>query len=107
MNAYVGARMAGYFRHLARGAAARGLRAQVLSTKSNGGVDDDAARAAEEPVQTLLSGPASGDGAAHVARLAGAGGIVTLDMGGTRPTWRSSSTATPRTRRRTRWGIFP
>ena len=83
MNAYIGARMAGYFRNLARGAAERGLRAQVLSTKSNGGVMT-AARAAEEPVQTLLSGPASGViGAAHVARLAGAGGIVTLDMGGT------------------------
>ena len=82
MNAYIGARMAGYFRHLERGAAARGLRAQVLSTKSNGGVMTAARR--QEPVQTLLSGPASGViGAAHVARLAGAGGIVTLDMGGT------------------------
>src|SRR5579864_5517451 len=83
MNAYIGARMAGYFHHLEAGAAQRGLRAQVLSTKSNGGVMT-AARAAEEPVQTLLSGPASGViGAAHVARLAGVGGIVTLDMGGT------------------------
>lgn len=83
MNAYIGARMAGYFHHLEAGAAQRGLRAQVLSTKSNGGVMT-AARAAEEPVQTLLSGPASGViGAAHVAGLAGARRIVTLDMGGT------------------------
>ena len=83
MNAYIGARMAGYFRRLESGALGRGLRAQVLSTKSNGGVMT-AGRAAEEPVQTLLSGPASGViGAAHVACLAGAGGIVTLDMGGT------------------------
>jgi len=83
MNAYIGARMAAYFHHLEAGAAGRGLRAQVLSTKSNGGVMT-AGRAAEEPVQTLLSGPASGViGAAHVALLAGAAGIVTLDMGGT------------------------
>src|SRR5262249_55002549 len=65
MNAYIGARMAAYFRNLEGGAARQGLRAQVLSTKSNGGVMT-AARAAEEPVQTLLSGPASGViGAAH------------------------------------------
>jgi N-methylhydantoinase A len=83
MNAYIGARMAGYFHRLEAGAVARGLRAQALSTKSNGGVMT-ASRAAEEPVQTLLSGPASGViGAAHVARLAGATKIVTVDMGGT------------------------
>src|SRR5579864_8827606 len=34
MNAYIGARMAGYFHHLEAGSARRGLRAQVLSTKS-------------------------------------------------------------------------
>src|SRR3990172_4145614 len=43
-----------------------------------------AARAADDPVQTLLSGPGSGViGAAHVARLAGFTRLVTLDMGGT------------------------
>jgi N-methylhydantoinase A len=83
MNAYIGARMARYFRGLESGTRARGLRAQVLSTKSNGGVMT-AARAADDPVQTLLSGPASGViGAAHVARLAGFTRLVTLDMGGT------------------------
>jgi N-methylhydantoinase A len=83
MNAYIGARMAGYFHNIQSGAAQRGLTAQVLSTKSNGGVMT-AARAAEDPVQTLLSGPASGViGAAHVARLAGFTRLVTLDMGGT------------------------
>jgi N-methylhydantoinase A len=83
MNAYIGARMARYFRGLEGGTRARGLRAQVLSTKSNGGVMT-AARAADDPVQTLLSGPASGViGAAHVARLAGFTRLVTLDMGGT------------------------
>jgi N-methylhydantoinase A len=83
MNAYIGARMASYFHNVQTGAAQRGLKAQVLSTKSNGGVMT-ASRAVEEPVQTLLSGPASGViGAAHVARLAGFTRLVTLDMGGT------------------------
>jgi N-methylhydantoinase A len=83
MNAYIGRKMARYFDHLVAGAADRGLRAEVLSTKSNGGVMT-AARAAEEPVQTLLSGPASGViGAAYVARMAGYTRLVTLDMGGT------------------------
>lgn len=83
MNAYIGSRMAGYFQNLERGAAKEGLRAQVLSTKSNGGIMT-AARAAEEPVRTLLSGPASGViGAAHVARMAGFTRVVTFDMGGT------------------------
>lgn len=83
MNAYIGARMARYFRGLEAGARERGLHAQVLSTKSNGGVMT-AARAAEDPVQTLLSGPASGViGAAHVARQEGYTRLVTLDMGGT------------------------
>ncbi len=83
MNAYMGARMARYFQSLNAGASQRGLRAQLLSTKSNGGVMT-VGRAAEEPVQTLLSGPASGViGAAHVAKLAGFSRVVTLDMGGT------------------------
>lgn len=83
MNAYIGARMATYFRNLNAGTVRRGLRAEVLSTKSNGGVMT-ATRAADEPVQTLLSGPAAGViGAAHVARLVGATKIITVDMGGT------------------------
>ena len=83
MNAYIGSRMADYLRNMQKGTAQRGLTAQVLSTKSNGGVMT-ALRAAEEPVQTLLSGPASGViGAAHVARLSGVTRLVTLDMGGT------------------------
>ncbi|MFV0295318.1 MAG: hydantoinase/oxoprolinase family protein, partial [Hyphomicrobiaceae bacterium] len=41
-------------------------------------------RASRFPVRTALSGPAAGVvGAAHVARLAGSGDIITFDMGGT------------------------
>ncbi|MFK4302227.1 MULTISPECIES: hydantoinase/oxoprolinase family protein [unclassified Paenibacillus] len=83
MNAYIGSRMNGYFRKLEVGAKERGLHAQVLSTMSNGGIMT-AQRAAEEPVKTLLSGPASGViGATHVARLAAINKVVTFDMGGT------------------------
>ncbi|MEC0235985.1 hydantoinase/oxoprolinase family protein [Paenibacillus kribbensis] len=83
MNAYIGSRMNGYFRKLEVGVKERGLHAQVLSTMSNGGIMT-AQRAADEPVKTLLSGPASGViGATHVARLAAINKVVTFDMGGT------------------------
>lgn len=83
MNAYVGSRMSEYFQRLEAGASEQGLRAQVLSTMSNGGIMT-ARRAAQEPVKTLLSGPASGViGATHVARLAGIDKVITFDMGGT------------------------
>jgi N-methylhydantoinase A len=83
MNAYIGDQMATYFHRLEAGVTQRGLQTELLSTKSNGGVMT-VARAAQEPVQTLLSGPASGViGAAHIARTAGFSSVVTLDMGGT------------------------
>lgn len=53
-----------------------------LLKSSGGGLP--AHRAALEPVRVLLSGPAGGVvGAAHAAKEAGLGSIVTLDMGGT------------------------
>lgn len=51
--------------------------------KSDGGLVS-ASRAAQEAVQTALSGPAAGViGAFHLAKLAGYDRIITLDMGGT------------------------
>lgn len=83
INAYVGQAMAGYFTSLADEMAAAGLPNDVLSTKSNGGIMTVAA-AKDQPVQTLLSGPASGViGARFVAELAGMPKIVTFDLGGT------------------------
>jgi N-methylhydantoinase A len=59
------------------------LRAPVVVMRS-GGSTMSAARAAEEPVHTLLSGPAAGvRGAVAVAKAAGFGDVVTFDMGGT------------------------
>jgi N-methylhydantoinase A len=83
INAFVGGRMQDYFRHLEREVAAHGVPARVLSTKSNGGVMT-ARSAGQAPVQTLLSGPASGViGAQYVGALAGVDRLLTFDMGGT------------------------
>jgi N-methylhydantoinase A len=83
INAYVGKRMEGYFSGLQREARAIGLRATLLTTKSNGGIMT-AETARRVPVETLLSGPASGVvGAAFVGKQAGFEKLITLDMGGT------------------------
>src|SRR5919204_90589 len=60
-----------------------GVRAPAFSTKSSGGIMS-AARAAERPVETLLSGPASGVvAAAALGRAAGYDQLIPFDMGGT------------------------
>lgn len=83
MNAYVGERMGSYFNRLQAGIGQYGVSATLLSTMSNGGMMT-AARAASEPVRTLLSGPASGViGATYIAEQAGISQVVTFDMGGT------------------------
>ena len=83
INAYVGDRMKTYFTTLEKRTADLGMTCRVFSTKSNGGVMS-AASAARRPVETLLSGPASGViGAHHVATAIGDEDVVTLDMGGT------------------------
>jgi len=79
INAFVAPLMA---RHLARLVTGRG-RARLLVMQSNGGVVPPA-RAAAEPVRTVLSGPAAGVvGAAAVAQRARVRRVLTLDMGGT------------------------
>ncbi len=61
----------------------RSIPAPLAIMQSNGGTID-ADRARRRPVNTLLSGPAAGvQGAAHVAALAGAEDVITMDMGGT------------------------
>ena len=63
--------------------ASLGVRAPILSTKSNGGVMT-ARTAGERSVETLFSGPASGVIGAHwVATHAGFPRVITFDMGGT------------------------
>lgn len=62
---------------------AEGMRAPLLIMKSDGGVTS-AATCVRQPVQTVLSGPAAGViGAVGVARAAGLGDIISIDVGGT------------------------
>jgi N-methylhydantoinase A len=83
INAYAGPKMADYFERLEADFRDLDLDVPILSTRSNGGIMS-ARRAAHSPIETVLSGPASGViGAAHVGRLAGADRLITLDMGGT------------------------
>ena len=83
-NAYVGPVMSGYLRRLetALGAEDAGPGRVRVMQSSGGSVSLRAA--AQEPVRTVLSGPAGGVvGALAVSRLAGHPDIITLDMGGT------------------------
>ena len=58
--------------------------AAALGINSSRGGLMSAERARRFPIRTALSGPAAGVmGAIHVARLAGRGNLITLDMGGT------------------------
>ncbi len=60
-----------------------GVRAPLLIMKSDGGVTS-AVTCVRQPVQTVLSGPAAGvNGAVSVARSAGFGDIISIDVGGT------------------------
>ena len=83
INAYVGARMRDCFSSLKQKTEDTGLLTQIFSTKSNGGVMG-LKGAGERPVETLLSGPASGvTGAFYVGQAIGETKMITLDMGGT------------------------
>jgi len=93
INAYLAPMMSGYLRgtqNRARTAWYSGPRPRTATTtarvylmQSNGGVIS-AAKAAREPVTTILSGPAGGvTGAAYAAELAGIDKVITFDMGGT------------------------
>ena len=78
VNSYVGPIMARYLGELEQ-SLGRGLR---IMQSSGGSIT--ARLAAEQPVRTILSGPAGGVvGAFHTGQQAGYPDIITLDMGGT------------------------
>ena len=78
VNSYVGPVMSRYLRKL-ESSLGSGLR---IMQSSGGSIT--ARLASEEPVRTVLSGPAGGVvGAFHIACEAGIKNIITLDMGGT------------------------
>jgi N-methylhydantoinase A len=83
INAFIGRRMDEYFLHLGGHVKALGMPASILTTKSNGGIMAGAS-AKEAPVETLLSGPASGViGALYIGRISGHERLIAFDMGGT------------------------
>jgi N-methylhydantoinase A len=83
VNAYLAPRMREYLLHLEQRVAAEHQGGQVDVMQSSGGIIS-ARVAAQEPVRTVLSGPAGGViGASRVAGWAGFDRIIGLDMGGT------------------------
>jgi N-methylhydantoinase A len=82
VNAYL-APKAGAYVHRLEAAIEDQNRGSLYVMQSSGGIIS-AKRAAEEPVRTVLSGPAGGVIGAHrVAQLAGFEKIISFDMGGT------------------------
>lgn len=83
LNAYIQPLMQRYFSDLQKGLERDGVAAPMLVTASNGG-SLSLASAKERPVETILSGPASGVmAAARLADAADVKSIITFDMGGT------------------------
>ncbi len=83
LNAYVQPMLDSYFEKLTKRLARLGIAAPIQVTTNSGGVMSlDSAR--RRPIDTLLSGPASGVAAAlRIAPSATADRMITVDMGGT------------------------
>ncbi|HET9365057.1 MAG TPA: hydantoinase/oxoprolinase family protein, partial [Candidatus Angelobacter sp.] len=83
VNAYLGPKAGGYLQRLDANMQRFSLCSGFDVMQSSGGIIP-ASFAAEQPVRTVLSGPAGGVvGAYHLARKAGFNRIITFDMGGT------------------------
>lgn len=83
VNAFLAPRMQSYLLHLEQRVATQHHGGRVDVMQSSGGIVS-ARLAAQEPVRTVLSGPAGGViGATRVAQYAGFDRIIGLDMGGT------------------------
>src|SRR5580700_253110 len=83
VNAYLAPRMQNYLLHLEQRITTQHRRSRVDVMQSSGGIIS-ARLAAQEPVRTVLSGPAGGViGATLVAQWAGFDRIIGFDMGGT------------------------
>ena len=83
INAFVQPRMAEYLREVRRRLTEEDFTRDVWVMQSSGGLMQ-IDRAAQQPVRTVLSGPAAGTvGAAELAVLAGIEDVISCDMGGT------------------------
>ena len=107
MNAYVHPLMDDYLNRLTERVKALGIAAPIYITASNGGtLSIETAR--ERPIDTILSGPASGVvAAARVAAEAGQSRLITLDMGGTSSDIAVSKRGEPEYTTRTHVGGVP
>ena len=103
-NSYVRPSTSGYVENMSRELASREIDAHLHILRSDGGLASiEAARAL--PVNMLMSGPAGGvSGALWVARQAGYGNLLTLDMGGTSTDVALIENGVPRLRRETTVG---
>ncbi|WP_026576169.1 hydantoinase/oxoprolinase family protein [Bacillus sp. UNC438CL73TsuS30] len=83
IDAYIKPIMRTYLDRLGNELQGEGYKGQFLLTRSGGGAMT-AKAAKEEPVHSVMSGPAGGAiGAAYLAELTGYPNLITLDMGGT------------------------
>ena len=83
IDAYIKPVIRGYLEKLAGDLRGREFTGHFLLTRSGGGAMT-VASAAEQPVHSVLSGPAGGViGARSFSRLIGRANLITLDMGGT------------------------
>ncbi|MBM3573368.1 MAG: hydantoinase/oxoprolinase family protein, partial [Alphaproteobacteria bacterium] len=107
LNAYIHPLLENYYATLTRRMAALGIAAPLYITASNGGaLSVDSARA--RPIDTVLSGPASGVvAAARIAAVTGRAEIITFDMGGTSSDFAVSKGGEPEYTTRTDVGDFP
>jgi N-methylhydantoinase A len=107
LNGFIAPLMQRYFTLLEERLVARGLRAPITITTSNGGtVALRTARA--RPIETVLSGPASGVvAAARAAEGTPHQRLITLDMGGTSSDIALTRAGEPEYTTRTTVGDFP
>jgi N-methylhydantoinase A len=83
VNAYVQPIMGRYLRRLSERLGEAGFPHQLLVTQGNGGTMT-ASLAVQQPVQTVMSGPAAGAiAAARIGEQAGFPNLIACDMGGT------------------------
>jgi N-methylhydantoinase A len=106
MNAYVHSLMDDYLATLGERLRGLGIGGGIYFTASNGGCMG-LATALARPIDTILSGPASGvAAAAHLARAVKRPDIITVDMGGTSCDMAVCEGGEPRTTTQTRIGDF-
>lgn len=107
MNSYVKPQMRHYLSNLSRRLKDGGSRATLNIVRSDGGLMS-ADAAADNPVNTMLSGPSGGvAGAALVGRTAGYPDIISFDMGGTSTDVSLTQGGQPHISRETKVGIYP